>query len=319
MRWLPLILLVVLAQGWAADLDEGVYARMNTSKGEILLYLEYERTPITVTNFVGLAEGKIRNDAKKMGVPFYDGLKFHRVINDFMIQGGDPEGTGRGGPGYRFGDEIDRNLRHNGAGVLSMANAGPGTNGSQFFITHKATPGLDGKHTVFGHVVRGMDVVNKIKQGDSIVTLKIERVGKKAQSFVANDATFKELRTNPDEKKVKEMFPNAKVTKSGLRYIVTKDGEGPKPTRGATIAAHYTGKLVNGTVFDSSIPRKEPLRFPVGIGRVIRGWDEALMDMKKGEKRTLIIPPELGYGSRGAGRVIPPNAYLIFDVELVDF
>lgn len=172
-------------------LEKGMYAEMTTSKGVILLQLEFEKTPLTVANFVGLAEGKLENSARK-GKPYYDSLKFHRVIKDFMIQGGDPEGTGRGGPGYKFKDEIVEGLKHDKPGILSMANAGPKTNGSQFFITHKATPWLDGKHTVFGHVISGQEVVDAIVQNDYIVKLKIIRKGKAAKKFNAVK-TFTEL------------------------------------------------------------------------------------------------------------------------------
>jgi len=319
---------------FADDLKDGVYAEMNTNKGKILLQLEYEKTPMTVCNFVGLAEGMIQNSAKKLGTPYYDGLMFHRVIKNFMVQGGDPEGTGRGGPGYKFADEIDSSLKHTGPGILSMANAGAGTNGSQFFITHKATPWLDGKHTVFGRVIEGMKVVNTIVKEDKIETLKILRIGEKAKAFKADTATFDTLKKDRVKKaenqkmsankvvedKIASQWPKAIKTKSGLRYIVLKEGSGDnKPAKGSQVTAHYTGKLLSGKVFDSSVSRGKPIDFPVGIGRVISGWDEALLDMKKGEKRTLIIPPNLAYGPRGRPPVIPPNSTLVFDVELIEF
>jgi len=318
----------------AENLKDGLYAEMKTSKGTILINLEFEKTPLTCCNFVGLAEGKIKNSAKDEGTPYYDGITFHRVISDFMIQGGDPDGNGMGGPGYKFADEFDKSLTHSGAGILSMANAGPGTNGSQFFITHGATPHLDGKHAVFGNVIEGIDVVNKIAQGDSIETLKIIRVGESAEAFVADDETFKSLLAGLEgkenekkaeakkavQKEIDEKFEGAEVSDSGLCFIVTEKGEGTeKPEKGMNVVAHYTGKLLDGTKFDSSVDRGEPFNFSVGMSQVIKGWDEAFLDMTKGEKRTLIIPPELGYGSQGAGGVIPPDAHLVFDVELIDF
>lgn len=168
-----------------SQLPEGLYAEMHTNKGDIILFLEHEKTPLTVANFVGLAEGKLPNRAVAVGTPYYDGLTFHRVIPDFMIQGGDPGGDGRGGPGYRFKDEFDRSLTHNAPGILSMANAGPASNGSQFFITHVPTPWLDGKHTVFGRVIDGQTVVDAIQQGDKIETLTIVRNGAGVQGYDA--------------------------------------------------------------------------------------------------------------------------------------
>lgn len=306
----------------------GLYAVFYTNKGKILSTLEFEKAPLTVTNFVGLAEGTKESNQIK-GKAFYDGLLFHRVVPNFMIQGGDPQGNGTGGPGYKFEDEIDPTLKHDGPGVLSMANAGPATNGSQFFITHVATPHLDGKHTVFGHVVEGMEVVNAIAPNDRIDSLRILRVGPKAKKFRATEADFQNLMkkagaakaelNKKQEAEMKDLLAKAKTTASGLKYVITRPGAGPKPVAGNKIKVHYTGKLENGTVFDSSIKRGQPIDFKIGVGMVIPGWDEALLDMNKGEMRTLIIPPSLAYGEGGRPPVIPPNSTLIFDVELIEF
>lgn len=314
-------------------LSDGLYARMATSKGDILLQLYPDKTPLTVANFVGLAEGT-KDSNRGKGVHFYDGLTFHRVISNFMIQGGDPQGNGRGGPGYTFPDEFDPSLHFDGPGVLAMANSGSNTNGSQFFITHVATPWLNGRHTIFGKVVKGQDVVNAIRMGDKINSVSIIRVGAKAKAFKADQRAFDKLLSQKEagvkaqqmkkmaevQSIIKKRWPNAIKTPSGLMYVVTKKGSGDAtPKKGAIVTANYTGRLLNGTKFDSSIDRGRPFKFPVGMHRVIKGWDEAFMGMKKGEKRTLIIPPQLAYGSRGAGNVIPPDATLVFDVELLDF
>jgi len=310
---------------------DGLYALFDTSKGEILVSLEYQKTPLTVINFTGLAEGKLKNSAVADGKPFYDGLTFHRVIKDFMIQGGDPEGTGRGGSGYRFADEIDPSLKFDSPGVLAMANAGPGTNGSQFFITHVPTPWLDGKHTIFGHVVTGQDVVNAIEQGDKINKLTIIRKGADAEAFKNDQAAFDNANQKlsaakdqaaassrkADEDKIAKLLPNAKKTPDGIYYVIEQAGSGDKPKRGQGTTVNYTGKFLDGTVFDSSIPRKEPFTFSVGNGQVIPGWDSTVLDMQVGEKRNVIIPPELGYGAAGYPGAIPPNSYLFFEIELL--
>ncbi|MEW7279532.1 peptidylprolyl isomerase [Aquimarina sp. 2201CG1-2-11] len=307
-------------------MEEGLYAKFSTSKGAILVNLEYKKTPGTVGNFVGLAEGNIENEAIPQGKPYYNGLKFHRVIADFMVQGGDPQGTGAGGPGYQFDDEIHADLKHDGPGVLSMANAGPGTNGSQFFITHVETSWLDGKHTVFGKVVEGQDVVNAIEQGDEIETIEIQRIGADAEAFNAVE-TFRNFngakaeREAAAKKKAEELLEEVAAgfdkTESGLRYKVFQNGDGEKAEKGKTVSVHYKGSLVDGTVFDSSYKRNQPIDFSLGIGQVISGWDEGIQLLKVGDKARFVIPPNLGYGQNGAGGVIPPNATLVFDVELV--
>jgi peptidyl-prolyl cis-trans isomerase A (cyclophilin A) len=166
-------------------MENGIYAHFNTSKGKIIVKLTHDKTPGTVGNFIGLAEGKIENTAKDLGTPYYNDLQFHRVIENFMVQGGDPKGNGTGGPGYQFDDEIHPELKHDRAGVLSMANAGPGTNGSQFFITHGPTGWLDGKHTVFGYVLEGQDVVDSIEMKDALNSVEIQYVGDEAKAFDA--------------------------------------------------------------------------------------------------------------------------------------
>lgn len=308
-------------------MKDGLYAKFNTSKGEILVALEYEKTPGTVGNFVALAEGNLENKVKPQGTPYYDGLKFHRVIPDFMIQGGCPQGSGAGNPGYQFDDEFHVDLKHDGPGVLSMANAGPGTNGSQFFITHIETPWLDNKHTVFGRVVEGQDVVDAIAQGDKIESLEIVRVGEEAEAFNPVEAfrVFEGSRAKrlaeakaAAEAELDKLATGFNKTDSGLRYQIIQEGNGSSPEKGKTVSVHYKGQLPDGTVFDSSYKRNEPIEFPIGVGQVIPGWDEGIQLLKVGDKARLVIPSDLGYGSRGAGGVIPPDATLIFDVELMD-
>ena len=308
-------------------MENGIYAKFNTSKGEILVNLEFEKTPGTVGNFVALAEGNLENSAKPQGTPYYNGLKFHRVIPDFMIQGGCPQGTGTGNPGYQFDDEFHPELKHNRPGVLSMANAGQGTNGSQFFITHVETPWLDNKHTVFGKVIEGQDIVDIVAQGDSLESIEIIRKGDVAEKFNAIEAfrTFEGSRAEREatERQAQEDVLNGasagfEKTESGLRYQIIQEGSGKKATKGTTVSVHYKGQLLDGTVFDSSYKRKQPIDFALGVGQVISGWDEGIQLLKVGDKARFVIPSDLAYGSQGAGGVIPPNAPLIFDVELVN-
>jgi len=332
-------------------LKEGLYANFQTSKGNMIVKLEDQKSPVTVANFAGLAEGKIDNKSKAKGVPFYDGTIFHRVIKDFMIQGGDPKGTGMGDPGYKFGDEKN-DLQHTGKGILSMANSGPNTNGSQFFITEIATPWLDGKHTIFGEVVKGLNVVDDIanvekgpqdKPKTDVVLEKVSIFSKgdeyknydaakifsdgKGKIEINNKAILAQIEAEKIKKEkefvvnqknlVDELKAGMQSTPSGLYYKITKTTEGIVPKAGDQVSVHYAGKLVDGTEFDSSFKRNQPIDIPIGMGQVIKGWDEGILLLKEGETATFLIPSDLGYGANGAGGVIPPNAWLIFDVELV--
>ena len=307
-------------------MENGIYAKITTNKGDILLQLTYQLTPATVGNFVALAEGTMKNTQKPLGTPYYDGLTFHRVIPNFMIQGGCPLGTGTGDPGYRFDDEFHPSLKHDKAGVISMANAGAGTNGSQFFITHLPTPWLDNKHTVFGQVIEGQNVVDTIAQGDKIEKITIIRVGEEAEKWDALKAfnslnEAKAARLAEQKRKNEEAFAKEiegfDKTESGLYYKITQHGNGKKPQAGQKVAVHYTGMLLDKSVFDSSYSRRQPLNFTIGVGQVIEGWDEGILLLHEGDKARLVIPSDLAYGASGAGGVIPPHAPLIFDVELV--
>jgi cyclophilin family peptidyl-prolyl cis-trans isomerase len=356
-----------------AKSNEGIFAEIETNKGKIVVQLEYKKTPVTVANFITLAEGTNPQVAEKFkGKKFYNGIKFHRVIKDFMIQGGDPDGNGSGGPGYAFKDEIT-DLNHTKGGILSMANAGPKTNGSQFFITHKETPWLNGKHTVFGEVTSGMEVVNMIEQNDVIMAMTIVRKGADAKAFdavktftdyfsgkaeddakqAAIDAEKRKMQAEVETQKKKEynekfapvitaksnalkkMKETAPQTASGLKYIITQKGNGVKPAEGTTVYINYAGYLEDGSLFDSCVESvtKEfgkydenrakangyaPMTAQVGKYQFIPGFVEGLNLMTVGEKATLFIPSNLGYGERGAGGVIPPNANIIFEIELLD-
>jgi peptidyl-prolyl cis-trans isomerase A (cyclophilin A) len=334
-------------------LVDGIYANIKTSKGTIILKLEFEKTPITVANFITLAEGKnIFVEEQYKGKPFYDGLKFHRVIPDFMIQGGDPLGTGEGNPGYKFKDEFHPDLKHNKKGILSMANAGPGTNGSQFFITHKETNWLDNRHSVFGEVVEGIEIVDSIATDDVIEKITILRKGGAAKKFDAVKI-FKEYyvieaenQKNAEAKAIKEreqklaLFTKVKatgtLTKTGLIYQIISNGSGVKPKNGVDVYVHYAGFLENGELFDTSYQEVAEMNGKLDLNRVaanqympfpfkygdkkglIPGFIEGLENMSYGDKAMLIIPPKLGYGAQGAGHVIPPNSTLIFQIEMLE-
>ncbi|SNR30430.1 Peptidyl-prolyl cis-trans isomerase (rotamase) -cyclophilin family [Lutibacter agarilyticus] len=342
-----------------ADLEDGMYADLVTNKGDILLKLEFEKTPITVANFVSLANGTNSFVADSLkGKPFYNGTVFHRVIPNFMIQGGDPLGTGSGDPGYKFSDEFPKDekgallLKHTAPGILSMANSGPATNGSQFFITHKETPWLDGKHTVFGNVEIGQSVVDSIVQNDQIESVEIIKIGKAAKSFKAAEqfkTYFEELESVNKAKeermttllaKTKAKFDlyasSVKELPSGLKYVITETKNGIQPKTGTNVKVNCAGYFTDGKLFWTTWKalaetyemydhRQESAGGYAPISTVysdeaplIPGFREGLQKMKLGDKALLYIPSHLGYGAAGAGGVIPPNADLVFELELVE-
>lgn len=355
--------------------DQGIFAEMETSKGKISIQLEYKKTPITAANFISLAEGTNVSvtDEKFKGKPFYNGLKFHRVIADFMIQGGDPAGNGSGGPGYAFKDEFT-DAKFDKAGILAMANSGPKTNGSQFFITHKETLWLTGKHTIFGQVIKGQDIVNAIKQDDVINKITIIRKGADAKKFDATKIFADYMANKPGDdakdavtaadnqkkqaevealkkaeylktyapvvaakaKYLSEIKSKAMETTTGLKYKITQTGTEKKPADGTNVFINYAGYLEDGSLFDSSIEsvNKEfgkydenrakqngyqPFPFPYGKkDGLIPGFLEGLSLLHFGDKALIFIPAKLGYGEKGAGNVIPPNANIIFEIEMLE-
>ncbi|MFQ5636784.1 MAG: peptidylprolyl isomerase [bacterium] len=328
---------------------DGLYAELITNKGVMSLFLEHEKTPMTVTNFVGLAEGAIANSALPEGVPYYHGTKFHRVVPGHVIQAGLPAGTDQRGPGYQFPNEIHPGLSHNKAGVLGMANIGPHTNTGQFYITLSDRSYLDGDYTVFGRVTAGMDVVYNIVQGDSIESIRILRIGAKAKEFKADTESFNRLVEMAQKRVAKEQakkqrleaevisknWPQAIPAENGLKFIVLKKGDGIKPRRGSKLTVVYRGKTLAGRAFtsspDSGVPvssgTEHAFEFIVGESSVTPGLEAALLEMQKGERTLWIIPSERAYGvsgfygkeKKGSPRfVIPPNTTLVYEVELLD-
>lgn len=327
---------------------DGLYAELHTNKGLIVLYLEYEKVPMTVANFVGLAEGTTKNDVFPEGVPFYSGSKFHRVVPGHVIQAGIPNTDGDAGLGYEFPNEIHPVLSHNRAGVLGMANGGPHTNGSQFYITLGDRSYLDGDYTVFGEVMAGLDVVFDIVEGDVINEISIVRSGKEAGHFPADTEAFHDLmlqakkRVEEQEKEknaresaaIKKKWPDAIEADSGEKYVIVIEGKGEVPESESSVLVRYSGEVLGGKKFFSAsngLPDDEPPaeKFVMIIGKsmVNPGFDRAISRMKVGEKRILILPSDLAYGTGGfyareiPGKkrfVISPGSTLVYEAELLE-
>lgn len=337
-------------------LPDGIYADFNTNKGRISVRLDYKKAPMTVANFIGLAEGTITNASYPLGIPFYKGSIWHRVVKGHVIQGGepsivkDPANSEVNSIGYEIPNEIS-DLSHNKAGMLGMANDGPNTNTCEYYITLADRSYLDGNYTLFGEVVDGMDVVNKIVQGDTTTSITIVRAGPEAGKFNVNDSTFKDLvekqwkKVNYDkafkkareEKFITENYPGLDTLADGLRYKVLVQGKGSTPSNGSMLNIKYTGKLISGLSFVSSadngkpVPGSKPVNFSHTLGKdgLLKGLSKALKEMKAGEKRLLIVPPDLAYGKNtgfygkeitGQKRfVISPGETLILEVSLIRF
>jgi cyclophilin family peptidyl-prolyl cis-trans isomerase len=331
-----------------ASYPDGLLAEVKTNKGLIVLQLEYEKTPMTVANFVGLAEGTIENKALPLGTPFFDGTVFHRVVPGHVIQAGQAKATVTA-PGYTFPNEIDASLSHGRAGMLGMANGGPHTNSSQFYITLGDRSYLDGNYTVFGHVIRGLDVVNAIVQGDVVETIRIVRVGRAASSFKPDTASFlkmadaarvkvkadDEKKARNEEAQIAKQWPKAVPSPKGARIIVLREGAGEVPQNGSKLKVVYSGHYLNGDAFSSSadegrpVPgsRTETFDYQVGTTKTTPALDEALSTMRMGERRIVIAQGALAYGTAGfyakekPGEkrfVISPNTTLVYEVERID-
>jgi peptidyl-prolyl cis-trans isomerase A (cyclophilin A) len=334
-RFIPFIALalaaVIPAIGQTQKLADGLYAEIRTERGTIVCQLEFQKVPMTVSNFVGLAEGTLAANGAS-GRRFYDGLTFHRVVAGFVIQGGDPKGDGSGGPGYQIPNETRPELKHDAAGVLAMANSGPDTNGSQFYITMGPASHLDGGYSVFGHVVQGQDVVSSVKQGDHLISVRIIRVGAAAGAFTVTQKGFDAMVAGAwagvaERKKkdrgdalalIKKQWPRLTTTKSGLMYEVLIKGSGGSPGATAAVSIAYKGMLIDGRVFADSSTSGSAVAVQMDK-LALKGWTEALLTMGRGEKRRLVIPPELAFGSRGYSNIVAPDAFVVFELQLVDF
>ncbi len=336
------------------DLEDGVYAEFKTNMGTFVAKLYNEKTPLTVANFIELAEGTHQMmDSSFAGKPYYNGLTFHRVMEDFMIQGGDPLANGRGGPGYTFPDEFVDDLKHDRKGILSMANGGPDMNGSQFFVTVKPTPWLNNRHSVFGEIVIGQAVVDSISVTDTdssdkpldVVVMEEVNIIRKGNVEVPSFTTEMEMIEQRKQEKLERLAGVAKATtealqpfadqaeetESGLKLYWNQRGKGMKPNEGAMVLVHCTGYFTNGDLFyttrrevaekyealENGNPYQPMVAQYSPQAQMIPGFREAMLMMSVGDRTTLFIPSHLGYGATGRGSVIPPNTDLIFELELV--
>ncbi len=338
------VLLVISASVSAQR--EGIYADFKTSKGTFRAVLFYDLTPVTCANFIGLAEGTVSNATYPAGQPFYTNSPWHRVVKGHVIQGGapakdsSPQNEDEDVTGYTIPDEIT-DLSHRKAGMLGMAHSGPNTATCQYYVTLGDRSYLDRIHTVFGEVISGMDVVNRIEQGDTTYSITIIRVGEKAGKFIVNQRTFDKLmhrqwktvtrleaaRVKAEEKFVRVTYDYPfTTTASGLRYAVIEEGSGEGLQQGATGTFSYTGRTAEQISFSSTSEGKPAQQdaavkfaFTVGSDLLIKGLNEGLAGMKKGETRLLVIPASLAYGTQGyyapnvPGKrrfVIPPRRML---------
>lgn len=357
-RWLATLGVLGLALPGPAlaqeeePLPPGLYAELSTAKGLIVINLEFKRVPMTVANFVGLAEGTIRNQALPLGTPYYDGSPFHRVAPGHVIQAGRPVSEVASTPGYSIPNEIDPELSNGKEGMVGMANGGPHTGKSQFYITLGNRSYLDGDYAVFGEVIRGMDVVRSIAQGDIIETVRIRRCGEEAMAFRPTSESFRqmrrevwarvraeeEVRQEEDQAYLDAIYPQAITTEAGWRYIVIREGVGAPLVPGDTVRIRYTGRTVRGMAFASTADEGAPhfflpgdengevFTYVVGTSRINPGFDGAVEAMSRGERRLVIVPAELGYDPAGFyGRprhgeprfVIRPRSTLIYEVEVL--
>lgn len=300
--------------------QQGILAKITTDRGVLVFELDYSNAPLTTMNFINISEEG-----------FYNGMTFYRNIENYALFAGDPTGKGSSDKGYNFPQETGNLIPFDKPGILSMDAVSGMTSSSRFFITKTADPVLNKKYTAFGRLLEGNAVLFKLKRGDSITSVEIIKNGAEAQAFKSDKALFTELSDKALNRQLEtfkaenpEVFTaitalgeGVQKSLTGIYYKISKEGTGNSPAKGDTVSVHYTAMMIDGTVFDSSISRGKPFEFALGTQAVIAGWDESIMDMKVGEQRSIIIPPNLAYGDVQAGP-IPPGSWLIFQVELLD-